>query len=122
MTPGQAAAALADLAITETLSAALATEAASLADAVRANLASPAGGSHDQPWCETGSLQGSIALSTEGLAARIGSNDPAAAPQELGTTRVPPRPFFAPAATAAAEPIARTIGQVLANTLARRLT
>ena len=122
MTPGQAADALAKLPITETLTAALAAQAASLAEAVRANLATPPGGSHDHPWRETGGLQASIAVTTDGLSAQIGSNDPAAAPQELGTATIPPRPFLAPIAASLAEPIARTIGQILADLVARRLT
>ena len=122
MTPGQAAIALADLSITETLTSSLANQAATLAEAVRANLDTSPGGPHDQPWRQTGALQASIDLTTDGLTAQIGSNHPAAAPQELGTATLPPRPFLAPAATSLAEPIARAIGQTLADLIARRLT
>lgn len=122
MTPGQAAAALANLPIAETLAATLAAQADLLADAVRANLATPPGGPHDHPWRETGSLQSSIAAAADGLTAQVGSNHPAAAPQELGTATIPPRPFLAPAAASLAEPIARAVGQALADLLARRLT
>ncbi len=121
MTPGQAAAALATLPIAETLATELAAQSARLADAVRASLATPPGGPHEDPWRQTGNLESSIAASTEALAANVGSNDPAAAPQELGTATIPPRPFLAPAATALAEPIARAIGQALADLIARRL-
>ena len=121
MTPGQAAAALAELPITETLATELAAQSARLADAVRANLATPPGGPHEGPWRQTGNLRSSIVASIEALSANIGSNDPAAAPQELGTASLPPRPFLAPAATALAEPIARAIGQALADLVARRL-
>ena len=126
-TPGQAAEALANLRVAETLTNTLATQAGALADAVRANLAAPPGGPHDHPWRQTGSLQASIATITDDLtaplfSARIASNHPAAAAQELGTATIPPRPFLAPAAASLAEPIARTIGQALADLIARRLT
>ena len=121
MTPGQGAAALADLPISETLAAALAAQSERLAEAVRASLATSPGGPHEQPWSRTGSLQSSVASTADGLAAQVGSNDPAAAPQELGTATIPPRPFLAPAAAALAEPIARSVGQALAELIARRL-
>ena len=111
-----------NLPLTETLTDSLAIQATRLADVVRANLASPTGGLHDQPWRQTGSLQVSIATSTNGLEAQIGSNDPAAAPQELGTATNMPRPFLAPAAASLGESITRTIGQALADLIARRLT
>ena len=122
MTPAQAANALTNLPITETLATTLATQAVTLADAVRANLAIPPGGPHDHPWRQTGALQASITLATDALNAQIGSNHPAAAPQELGTATIPPRPFLAPAAASLAESIARAIGQSLADLIARRLT
>jgi phage gpG-like protein len=122
MTPGQAAAALADIPIAETLATAVAAQAARLADAVRINLATPPGGLHDQPWRQTGTLQSSIATAADGLAAQIGSNDPAAAPQELGTATIPPRPFLGPSGASLAESISRDIGKTLADLLARRLT
>ncbi len=120
-TPGQAAAALANLPITETLTAALDAAATRLANAIRVELATPPGGPHDQPWRQTGTLQASIAHSTNGLTAEIGSNDPAAAPQEYGTPTFPPRPFLAPAATALAEPIAHDIAAALTALLARAM-
>ncbi len=121
MTPGQAAAALADLPIAETLATALAAQSARLAEAVRADLATPPGGPHEQPWRQTGGLQASIAATTDAPRRRGRLQRPAAAPQELGTATIPPRPFLAPAAAALAEPIARAIGQALADLLARRL-
>ncbi len=122
MTPAQAATALADLPITKTLTATLATQAATLAEAVRANLATPPGGPHDHPWRQTGALQASIMSTTDALTARVASSHPAAAAQELGTATIPPRPFLAPAAASLAEPIARIIGQTLADLITRRLT
>lgn len=122
MTPAQAAATLTNLPITETLTTALATQAETLAEAVRANLATPPGGPHDHPWRQTGSLQASITLTTDALTAQVTSSHPAAAPQELGTATILPRPFLAPAGASLAEPIARAIGAALADLIARRLT
>ena len=122
MTPVQAAIALDSLPITETLTTALATQAATLAEAVRATLATPPGGPHEYPWLQTGALQDSITVSTDALAAQISSSHPAATAQELGTASIPPRPFLAPAASSSAEPIARAIGRTLADLIARRLT
>jgi phage gpG-like protein len=120
-TPGQVAAALADLPIAETLTTALDAAATRLAGAVRAELATPPGGPHDQPWIQTGALQASITHTTTGLTAQIGSNDPAAAPQEQGTATIAPRPFLAPAAAALAEPIAHDIATTLTSLLARAI-
>jgi hypothetical protein len=66
-------------------------------------------------------LQASIAHTTTGLSAEVGSNDPAAAPQEYGTATIPPRPFLAPAVTALAEPIAHDIAAALTVLIARAL-
>jgi phage gpG-like protein len=121
-TPGQAAAALAAIPIAETLSTAVQAAAVRLAEAVRAELATSPGGPHDAPWRKTGALQDSIACTSDGLTAQVGSDDPAAAPQELGTARIPPRPFLAPAAAFLAEPIAHDIAAALTAALARALT
>ena len=96
----------------------LETEAEKLATTVRESLGEPAGaGSHDKPWARTGALRDSIAASADGLQASVGSNDPAAAPQEMGTHRIPPRPFLAPAAAAAGQQIAASIGKAVAASL-----
>lgn len=122
LTLSQATAALAALPIAETLVAALDAAAARLAAGVRAELGTPPGGPHAAPWRQTGALEASIAHTTDGLTAQVGSNDPAARPQELGTARQPPRPFLAPAAAALAEPIAHDIAAALTALLARALT
>ena len=93
-----------------------------LAEAVRNNLATPPGGPHEQPWTQTGALQASIAVSAEGFSAQVGSSDPAATPQELGTATIQPRPFLAPAAASLAEPITQAIGRALADLIARQTT
>ncbi len=55
----------------------------------------------------------------DGSSAAVGSNDPAAAPQELGTARLPPRPFLAPTASAHAEAIANHLGAAVAALFSR---
>lgn len=122
MTPGQAAAALGNLPIAETLHAALDAAAARLAEAVRTELATPPGGTHDYPWRRSGTLQASIGFTTTGLTAEIGSNDPGAVPQEFGTTTSPPRPFLAPAAISIAGSMSEDIATALTTVLARKFT
>lgn len=119
LTPAQAASVLAALPIAETLAAAVQAAASRFADAIRSELGEPPGGLHAAPWRQTGALQASVGVSVDGLAAQIGSNDPAAAPQELGTAHAPPRPFVAPAAIALAEPVAHGIAAALTALLAR---
>jgi len=113
-TPSALAEHLASLPIAETIAAEMETAAAGLAASVRDVLSTPPSGPHDTPWVETGALRDSIAHSADETSAAIGSNDPAAAPQELGTSSVPPRPFLAPAAAAQAEAIASQIGAAVA--------
>lgn len=100
------------------LAAALAEQADRMAEAVRESLSgTPGSGGHDKPWARTGALRDSIAATANGLEAAVGSNDPAAAPQEMGTSRIPPRPFLAPVATSMGEPAAQAIGAKLAAAL-----
>ena len=100
------------------MSRALADQAERMAEAVRQNLSeAPDAGAHDRPWVRTGALRDSIAASATGLEAAIGSNDPAAAPQEMGTSRIPPRPFLAPVASARGEEMAQAIGKQVASAL-----
>lgn len=100
----------------ELLATALAEQAERLGQAVRDGLGEPQGaGEHDKPWRRTGALHDSIAVSAAGLEAAVGSNDPAAAPQEHGTSRIPPRPFLAPVAAERAEAISKAIGQTIAT-------
>jgi phage gpG-like protein len=113
-TPRDLAGHLASLPIAETIAAALESAAAGLADGVRETLSTPPSGPHDAPWVETGALRDSIAHSVDDTSAVVGSNDPAAAPQELGTARLPPRPFLAPAGAAQGEAIAYQIGAAVA--------
>ena len=100
------------------MATALAEQAERLAETVRESLSAPAGaGDHDKPWARTGALRDSIAATANGLEAAIGSNDPAAAPQEMGTARIPPRPFLAPVAAATGEEVARVVASAVADAL-----
>ena len=102
----------------EILATALAAEADRLAQSVRDGLATvPGAGDHERPWSQTGALHDSITASAEGLNASIGSNDPAAAPQEMGTIHLPPRPFLAPVAATQGAQIARTIAETVSRSL-----
>lgn len=88
-----------------------------LAEGVRARLSEPPGGAHDAPWLESGALRNSIGTTVEGDAdgarAVVGSRDPAAVPQEMGTARMPARPFLGPAAAEMGEEAARIMGRVV---------
>ncbi len=100
----------------EIMAQALEAQAESMADAVRDGLSNPPGGDHDKPWARTGALRNSI-QSASGLEAAIGSNDPAAAPQEMGTSHLPPRPFFAPVAASMGQEIAQAVAEAMVAAL-----
>lgn len=89
-----------------------------LAEGVRARLSGAPGGAHDAPWVESGRLRDSIGVAVEGGAdgarAVVGTSDPAAVPQEMGTARMRPRPFLAPVAGEMGEEAARVAGRVVA--------
>jgi len=91
-----------------------------LAEGVRARLSVRPGGAHNAPWVESGALRDSIGVSVDGdgLTAVVGSSDPAAAPQEMGTVRMAARPFLAPAAGEMGEEVARAVGARVAASLA----
>ena len=104
--------------VEEVMARALAEQAERLAETVRDGLLEPPGaGEHDRPWARTGALRDSVGAQADGLEAAVGSSDPAAAPQEMGTVHIPPRPFLAPAAAAHGEEIARAIGSEVAAAL-----
>lgn len=84
--------------------------AATLADAVRGRLSAPPGGAHDAPWLRTGALRDSIGHASDGFTAAVGSASAAAAAQEMGTSRLPPRPFLAPAAAEHGAGLAGRVG------------
>ena len=108
---------LANVRAEEVLARALADNAERLAEAVRDGLSAQPGGAHDRPWTRTGALRDSIGAQTDGLNAVVGSSDKAAAPQEMGTATIPPRPFLAPLAAAQGEAIAKSIGDAVSQAL-----
>lgn len=89
-----------------------------LAEGVRVRLSEEPGGAHDAPWVESGALRDSIGTAAEGDAegarAVVGSSNPAAVPQELGTAHMAARPFLAPAAGEMGEEVARVVGALVA--------
>jgi len=85
----------------EVMARALAEQANRMAARVRDGLSEPPGaGGHDEPWLQSGALRNSVGAQADGLQAVVGSSDPAAVPQELGTAHMPARPFLAPVAAA----------------------
>lgn len=102
----------------EVMARALAEQADRMAARVRNGLSEPPGGvGHDEPWVQSGALRNSVGAQADGLQAVVGSSDPAAVPQELGTARMPARPFLAPVAAEMGEEVARAIGAAVAAAL-----
>lgn len=102
----------------QVMARALAEQAERVAEAVREGLSNPpGGGEHDRPWLQSGSLRDSIGAQSDGPNAAVGSSDPAAAPQEMGTSRMPPRPFLAPVAASMGEEVARGVAEAVVAAL-----
>lgn len=80
--------------------------------------------SDDDPLYRTGEMRLSISYRIEGLALTIGSPDQVAKFQEIGTARIPPRPFIGPALfevqPLAGEKLARSVYDVLTGRLVFR--
>jgi hypothetical protein len=109
---------LASIRADEVMARALAEQAERLAQAVRDGLSdAPGAGAHDRPWAPAGALHDSVGAQVDGLQAVVGSSDPAAAPQEMGTATIPPRPVLAPVAAQRGEEIARVVGAATAAAL-----
>lgn len=90
---------------------ALAEQASRMAARVRDGLSEPPGAAgHDEPWLQSGGLRNSVGAQADGLQAVVGSSDPAAVPQEMGTAHMPARPFLAPVAGSMGEEVARAVG------------
>ncbi len=99
----------------EVMARALAEQAGRMAAAVREGLSgSPDSGEHDRPWMESGALRESVGSTADGLEAAVGSSDPAAGPQEMGTVKMAPRPFLAPVAAGIGEEVGSEIGRQVA--------
>jgi phage gpG-like protein len=106
--------------------AALAAAAETIAEQVRAALSQPAGADHGFRGAasspspsrrQTGALADSIGVSAEADEALVGSTSEVARDQELGTARVPPRPFFAVIAATEAEAAAAAVGAAVADAI-----
>lgn len=65
----------------------------------------------DTPLLESGEMRGSIEHTVKGDMAHIGSNNDKAVWHELGTPKVPPRPFLSGAAAAKGKEIADLLGR-----------
>jgi phage gpG-like protein len=74
--------------------------------------------SADTPLLETGELRDSITHSSSPEVAHIGTNNPKGIWHELGTSRVPPRPFLSTALKNKEKVIKRAVGQVVRDYLA----
>ncbi len=77
----------------------LAERAQRMAARVREGLSeTPNAIGHDEPCLRSGALRDSVGAQADGLQAVVGSSDPAAVPQEMGTAPMSARPFLAPVA------------------------
>ncbi len=102
----------------EVMARALAEQAQRMAARVRDGLSeAPGAAGHDEPWLRSGALRDSVGAQEDGLQAVVGSSDPAAVPQELGTAHMPARPFLAPVAAGMGEEVARAMGAAMAAAL-----
>lgn len=102
----------------EVMARALAEQAARMAERVREGLSEqPGAAGHDEPWLRSGALRDSVGAEADGLQAMVGSSDPAAGPQEMGTAHMPARPFLAPVAAGMGEEVARVVGAQMAAAL-----
>jgi len=105
---------LARLDMTVTQQAALENAGRTLQEAIQDTLSTVPGGDHSSPWRRTGTLQSSIGYRADATGAVVGSDDPVAVDQELGTSNIPPRPFLSTTAAARARDIVHQIAQPIA--------
>ncbi len=102
----------------EVMARALAEQAQRMAARVREGLSeTPGAAGHDEPWLQSGALRDSVGAQADGLQAVVGSSDPAAVPQELGTAHMPARPFLVPVAAGMGEEVARAVGAAMVAAL-----
>jgi len=88
-----------------------------VAESTRQLLSTLPGGPHESPWLRSGALRASIGVTQTDNATIVVSTSDVAVHQELGTARIPPRPFLAPTAAAEADVAARTVADALATEL-----
>ena len=116
MTVAQFTAWLAQLPFEAVRREALERSAAQMAEMVRQALSeAPADGEHGVPWLRSGTLRDSIGHEADDGEAVVGSSDPVAVFQEIGTERDRPRPFLSPVAERDGEAVARSIGAAIAE-------
>ena len=116
MTVAQFAGWLAQLPFEAVRRQALERSAALMAETVRQALSeAPTAGEHGMPWLRSGTLRDSIGHEADDSEAVVGSSDPVAVFQEIGTERDRPRPFLSPVAERDGETIARSIGAAIAE-------
>jgi phage gpG-like protein len=95
------------------LSPKLEQAAARLEAEVKSVLSHLPGEDHSAPWLRTGMLHESISHQANATEAVVGSSDPVALYQELGTHRIPPRPFLAPTAASLADELANDLADAI---------
>jgi hypothetical protein len=75
----------------------------------------------NQPLLRTGELRDSIEWTVQGhgsqVEGEVGSNDPRAVYHELGTSRIPPRPFLVPSAIVCEPRIVKMAARMMVSTL-----
>lgn len=75
------------------------------------------GYSKDEPLLRSGELRDSIESEVVGLAAIVGTKNQIGLWQEVGTDRIPPRPFIGPAYVRKINPLLEAIGEAITNGL-----
>ena len=88
---------------------------AHVAESARNMLSTPLGGPHAAPWLRTGKLRDSIGVQETDSGAVVTSTSEIAVHQELGTRRIPPRPFLAPVAAATANEVAARVADAVGD-------
>lgn len=73
------------------------------------------GYSEDEPLLRSGELRDSIQSEVVGLAAIIGTKSEIGLWQEVGTDRIPPRPFIGPAYVRKIDPLLEAIGLTISR-------
>jgi len=74
----------------------------------------------DTPLLETGKMRDSITHSVDGDTARVGSNEDVALYQEIGTSKIPPRPFLQGAVQHKIHEICDVIGNTAVKVITSR--
>lgn len=113
--------ALAGIDVREAEQAVLREQTTRLELAIRQLLTDPPNGDHTVPWLRTGALRDSIVSEVTESRAVVGSGDPVAVYQEMGTRTIPPRPFLAPSAQAAGPLIAERIAATIVKQIEKAL-